>query len=150
MLRLERGGLGGKIPTEIGLLTNLFFLDIDFNHLTGSLPSELFSLGDLAHLDLNDNQLTGDIDGVCELSNLRVLQIHDNAFTGTVPVGLGQATELRVFTLQGNQLSGRMPRPICNLVDVGTLTDLVADCEVKGSGVRASLNCLCCTGCSVV
>jgi hypothetical protein len=41
---MERGGLTGQIPTEVGLLQELIFIDLDFNQLTGRLSSEILSL----------------------------------------------------------------------------------------------------------
>ena len=38
---MEQGGLTSTIPTEIGTMTNLVFIDFDFNELTGPLVSRL-------------------------------------------------------------------------------------------------------------
>ncbi len=68
-------GLSSTIPSEIGLLTKLVFMDLDFNELTGSLPIALFSLTNLETLDLNDNFLEGDIDLISVFENLQFLQL---------------------------------------------------------------------------
>ena len=73
MLGMERGGLSSTIPTEIGLLTKLVFIDLDFNELTGTLPLEIYSLTNLETLDLNDNILEGDIDSIGVLERLQFL-----------------------------------------------------------------------------
>ena len=72
---MERGDLSGKIPTEVGRLTNLFFLDLDFNQLTGSLSAELLSLSNLEQLDLNDNEMTGTIEGIGVFPRMEFLQV---------------------------------------------------------------------------
>jgi hypothetical protein len=46
-LALDRNGLKGTFPKEIGLLTSLIFLELRGNIVTGFLPS---TLGDLTHL----------------------------------------------------------------------------------------------------
>jgi Leucine-rich repeat (LRR) protein len=61
---MERGGLEGTIPTEVGALSNLIFIDLDFNALTGSITSQLLSLTKLEQLDLNNNAMTGSINGI--------------------------------------------------------------------------------------
>ncbi len=45
-----RRGLSGKIPKELGRLTNLRFLYLDRNELTGTIPSKLGNLGQLEEL----------------------------------------------------------------------------------------------------
>ena len=63
----------GTIPSEIGDLTNLIFLDLDFNSLTGSIPTELYTLSDLTQLDLNNNQLTGNVAGIGSFPKIEFL-----------------------------------------------------------------------------
>ena len=72
---MERGLLTGTIPTEIESLSNLIFLDLDFNQLTGSLTTQLLSLVSLEQLDLNDNLLTGSINGIGVFPNMVFLQV---------------------------------------------------------------------------
>ena len=61
-------------------MTNLIFVDIDYNKLTGSIPTELYSLTDLETLDLNDNLLTGNIDSMGVFGNLEFLQLQSKWF----------------------------------------------------------------------
>ena len=144
---MERGNLVSTIPTEVGLLTNLIFLDLDFNALTGSLTSELLSLSSLTQLDLNNNQLTGSINGIGVFPEMEFLQLHDNFFTGTVPVGVGSFTNLAAFTLHETAISGTMPSQVCDLLtsenDGGVLGSLIADCR----GPNRDIVCDCCTDC---
>lgn len=73
---MEQGGLTSTIPTEVGTMENLVFMDFDFNALTGSLPTELYLLTNLNQLDLNNNQLTGTVEGLGALTNLEFMQLH--------------------------------------------------------------------------
>jgi hypothetical protein len=104
-------GITGRIPEEIGQLTNLIALDIDDNvcfvllakfnvhywhcrpssnphfsftqSLTGTLPQNLYSLTTLEAIDLNENQLSGTISNdIGNLPRLVVVQLDSNNLTG--------------------------------------------------------------------
>ena len=54
-------GLNGRIPKELGDLSNLTELVLADNQLTGEIPPELGGLSNLQQLWLNSNELTGEI-----------------------------------------------------------------------------------------
>ena len=56
---LDSNQLTGTIPSELGDLTNLTWLDLGGNQLSGSIPTELGQLANLYHLYLAGNQLIG-------------------------------------------------------------------------------------------
>jgi len=140
---MERGALTGTIPSEIGRLSNLIFIDLDFNQLTGSLPTQLFTLVNMTQLDLNNNRFQGRIGGMENFSRLEFLQLHSNGFTGTVPEQVGTLGLLTTFTLHQTNFSGVVPLGLCDLVVDGTLMSLIADCD----GVDPEIECECCTDC---
>lgn len=145
---MERGGLTSTIPTSIAKLTNLIFLDLDFNQLSGSLSPELLSLVKLTQLDLNNNQLTGSINGIGVFPDMEFLQLHDNFFTGTVPTEVGLFSNLAAFTLHETAISGEMPQGVCDLLATnplggGVLSSLIADCSEPAPDII----CNCCTDC---
>ena len=80
--------IGGSIPSQLGLLTELNTLSLRDNKLAGSIPSQLGQLTQLTLLDLDYNTLTGPIPSqLGQLTRLTRLQLHNNApsFNRTLP-----------------------------------------------------------------
>jgi len=108
------GGLQGPIPTQLGSLKNLLFIDLNYNSLTGSIPSQIFSLSYLKILDLNDNKLTGILETEIEnLNQLVMLSLDNNILSGTIPTQIGDLTELRAASFAGNDFTGNIPSELC-------------------------------------
>ena len=111
--------LTGTIPTQLGQLTKLQYLNLNNNELSGTIPTELRRLTKLTGLDLGNNRLTGTIPTqLGQLTELRYLNLHDNQLTGTIPTQLGQLTKLTALYLDSNELSGEIP------AELGSLTNL--------------------------
>ena len=73
ILELWDNKLVGPIPTELGNLDSLTYLDVARNSLTGTIPTELGNLNSLAVLYIEENSLEGtipmelwDIPDLCE------------------------------------------------------------------------------------
>jgi len=77
---LMSNGLKGKLPPEIGQLTNLDYLNLKNNELTG-LPPEIGQLSNLLGLILSNNQLTELPEEIGQLSNLYWLWLDGNLLT---------------------------------------------------------------------
>ena len=93
-MKLQNNQLSGEIPSEIGNLINLGFLNLENNQLSGEIPSEIGNLINLNTLKLKNNQLTGEIpQAVCDLiesNNLNISYILDgNNLTNTCDDGDG-------------------------------------------------------------
>ena len=140
MLALHRNGkLLGTIPTEIGFLTNLQYLQLSDCDFEGRIPlQELFQLPDLEYLIMPYNRLTGTIpttiisetfqsrnqnsnnnennnsddndDGEESVySPLNGFNVGHNRMTGTLPTELGLLRNLSYLHLFGNDFTGTIP-----------------------------------------
>jgi Leucine-rich repeat (LRR) protein len=149
-------GGGGALPREIGLLTNLASLDLNFENVSSSIPTEVGQLSALTYLDIYANDLTSTIPTelgqlkaletlylgenrlsssvpteLGQLSDLKFAYLHSNALTSTIPVELGALSNLFALALNGNQLVGSVPSELCHIAAI------VVDCS--------EVSCDCCS-----
>jgi hypothetical protein len=121
-LTLATNGLFGYMPSELGNLVYLRYLNLNANHLVGNIPPELGRLSKLTSLNLCLNQLTGPIPP--ELGNLTSLNdelmLYYNHLSGPIPKELGRLTRLRHFHAYDNELSGEIPP------ELGSMSSLVS------------------------
>ena len=118
-LYLENNRLSGRIPAELGSLTELEYLDLQRNQLSGEIPAELSNLSNLKHVRLNGNQITGQIPAeLGDLSQLESLWINDNQLSGEIPTELGNLSRMEYLFLENNQLTGRIPAELSNLSEL--------------------------------
>ncbi len=109
-LDLDRNGLIGEIPPELGNLSNLEWLELDRNRLSGEIPPELGNLANLRGLYLYSNRLIGEIPPeLGNLGKLKRLRLHRNDLSGEIPPELGYLPNLEQLELSRNQLSGEIP-----------------------------------------
>jgi len=114
-LELQYNELSGNIPTELGGLTELTELSLYYNSFTGSIPPELGNLGKLNALRMGHNKLTGGVPKTLgNLTTLTILGIDDNKLTGPFPTELGNLTKLVLFNADKNQLNGTIPASFGN------------------------------------
>ena len=122
-LDLSNNNLNGPLPVEIGSLSALEQLILEFNSLTGALPSQLGDLSQLRLLHLSVNPLlSGGIPAeLGNLSQLQELGLVLNSLSGEIPAELGNLSHLRKLWLANNSLSGDIPAELGNLVQLQEL-----------------------------
>jgi len=115
-LYLDYDELTGPLPSELGLLTHLTYLNLYENQLNGPIPTEIGKLTELKAMLLAGNLLTGEIPSqLGRLSSLTRLSLPSNNFSGPIPTEVGQLTGLVAMFLNDNRLSGTVPKEIGRL-----------------------------------
>ena len=125
-LLLDSNGLAGKIPKELGSLSNLKKLEFGNNQLTGEIPRELGNLSDLETLQLGNSPTFGGLSGgipkeLGSLAKLETLNLRFNQLTGEIPAELGNLTNLEILALMANRLTGEIPTELGSLTNLRTL-----------------------------
>ena len=121
--------LRGRLPAELGSLSNLEVLDLRGNHLedgpnklSGQIPRELGNLTNLTYLRLSANNLSGSIPReLGNLSKLELLSLGRNNLTGSIPRELGSLANLEQLFLSRNQLTGTIPSWLGSLSNLEAL-----------------------------
>lgn len=114
-LSLDKWGLTGVIPPELGNISALETLSLHNNALSGQIPPELASLENLRSLSLGHNILTGEIPPELGELNLKGLFLSHNRLTGSIPAELSRILHLGYLELNDNQLTGPIPQELDNL-----------------------------------
>ena len=129
---VRRHGLAGPLPPELGDLSRLETLDLQWNELTGAIPAELGRLSRLEDLVLGNNRLTGPIpEELTRLSGLEMLLLNDNRLTGPIPAELSNLSELLILGLDNNNLAGPIPAEFGSLANLWVL--VLRDNRLTGS-----------------
>ncbi|XP_028789520.1 receptor-like protein EIX1 [Neltuma alba] len=111
---LSHSLLEGEMPTGIGKLVELRFLNLSSNKLSGKIIQEIGELKSLEVLDLSENHFHGEIpSSLAEISSLSILNLSNNSLSGEIPTG----TQLQSFdpsSYEGNPyLCGRPLDKLC-------------------------------------
>ncbi|CAK7334647.1 unnamed protein product [Dovyalis caffra] len=129
-LDLAYNQFSGTIPSDIGILSKLQFLDLSTNLLIGTtlplslpnltqveFPEEMGNCKHLFLLALDDNHFYGLIpsslgkipDEVFLLKQLEALALSSNQVSAEIPAQLGKLSKLLSLNLKDNMLSGQVP-----------------------------------------
>ncbi|GKV04084.1 hypothetical protein SLEP1_g16292 [Rubroshorea leprosula] len=100
---LSSNRLVGKIPHEIGNLSEIRALNISHNRLAGSIPPTLSNLGLIESLDLSYNNLSGEIPPqLVELCSLAYFSVAYNNLSGKTPARVQQFATFEKSSYEGN------------------------------------------------
>ncbi|KAL6201477.1 hypothetical protein ACLB2K_025191 [Fragaria x ananassa] len=106
-LDLSDSGFVGLFPPHLGNLLQLRTLDLKKNSISGSLPASIGNLINLETLDLSENKISGPLPvSVGNLSHLNILDLSFNMINGLIPKTIGQLRELGFLNLWSNQWEG--------------------------------------------
>ncbi len=108
--------LNGKIPKEIGDLSELKVLNLAVNNISGSIPLTFYKLSKLEILNLDNNQLSGIIhENLGNLIALKLLNLTDNGLSGPIPQNIGSLSNVENIFLSRNNFNGSIPPSLGNL-----------------------------------
>ncbi|KAA8525146.1 hypothetical protein F0562_006990 [Nyssa sinensis] len=95
----------GKIPLELGNLSDIHALNLSHNNLTGTIPVTLSKLKQVESLDLSYNNLNGRIPTqLIELNALAVFSVAHNNLSGALPERKSQFGTFEETSYEGNPL----------------------------------------------
>jgi hypothetical protein len=117
-IALAELNLTGTIPTSLGSLTKLKFLDLGGNKFEGEIPTSLGDLGRLTSLVLSNNRLFGSIPPeLSKLKSLKSLYLSNNLLTGTLPASLSSIRKMQWLAISQNRLTGTIPQSYSVFLD---------------------------------
>ncbi|XWS30643.1 hypothetical protein CRYUN_Cryun23aG0003200 [Craigia yunnanensis] len=142
LVHLERLNLAdnvfnnSEIPSEIGNLSRLTYLDLSYSNFSGQVPLDILKLSELEHLDLSGNSLKLRKPGLRslleKLTNLKELHLSDVRISSSVPDVSAKFPSLTTLILSNCDLRGEFPTGIFELPSLLFLT-LESNQELSGS-----------------
>ncbi|KAL6272651.1 hypothetical protein ACE6H2_023343 [Prunus campanulata] len=118
---------GVQLPSFIGSLEKLKYLNLSGASFGGIIPHNLGNLSRLLYLDLSNDPhdpIETDLQWLATLSSLKylnlggMLDLTDNNLTGKLPNSLGYLKSLRYLHLSDNSFQGSIPKSIGNLTSL--------------------------------
>ncbi|KAI3897516.1 hypothetical protein MKW92_029647, partial [Papaver armeniacum] len=138
-ISLRGNRLSGPIPKEIGNITTLKELVLEFNQFYGELPQKLGDIVGISRMILSSNNFTGELPHTfSKLTSLEDLRISDNQFTGKIPSFIKNWTNLTKLEIHASGLEGPIPPDISALENLITLR--ISDLNGKDGGSFPPLN----------
>ena len=125
----EKNVLIMPLPSFLGYLISLTFLNLAGVGLTSTIPDELFSdWSRMKALFLSDNDITGYIPSSIEhLSSIEILWLGGNNIGGSIPSEIGQLLSLKDLSLESNfreDVTGKRGLITTIPSEIGQLTNL--------------------------
>ena len=137
-----KSGLMGKVQDFLPRMKSIFEIWLDDNYeLGGTIPTEVGLLTDLASFSISNGAVIGQIPSeVGLLTNMQQLWLFGNYLSGEIPSQIGSLSALKIFAVEDNAIKDTsMPQQICDL----EMVSLSSDC----GGEIDLIQCDCCTCC---
>ncbi|KAI3995941.1 hypothetical protein MKX01_004096 [Papaver californicum] len=121
-IALTGNRLSGQFPEEIGNISTLKNIWVNFNQFTGSLPSKLGDIAGINSIRIISNKFTGELpETFSKLTNLTDFWISDNQLTGKIPSFIKNWTNMTRLEIQASGLEGPIPSEISGLEKLNIL-----------------------------
>ncbi|XP_050387497.1 leucine-rich repeat protein 1-like [Argentina anserina] len=103
-MTLSPSQLSGNLIPELGSLSALEQMILDYNEFSGTIPFELGNLRELTTLNIRGNALSGNIPpSLGNLQKLTTLGLDFNQLTGKIPSEIGTLKNLRIAAFNDNR-----------------------------------------------
>jgi hypothetical protein len=145
-LNLGDNGLGGTIPADVALWTNLTSFTLRENGgVNGVLPTSIGAWTHLQTFKVDKCQLGGSLPSTIGIwRNLTNFAVYSNRLTGTVPTELSKWTAITEAYFDDNSFNGTMPPIGSSFCPKNTSAGVLwADCKPPD----AEIACACCSKC---
>ena len=123
-ITVQDTSISGYLPSQLGVLTGLQYLDGARARLSGSIPTEIAGLTALQVLYLSEGSAGRGLSGSLptlfgtNMSEVRYIQLNENRLRGPIPEAIGGMQKLTQLLLDRNELEGTIP------TQIGLLTSL--------------------------